>query len=373
MYEGFIYVITNSVNGKQYVGQTIRTINKRWGDHLRKQKYNKDNQYLYTAMHKYGKDNFSIKQIEKIECKAKDELLNTLNQKEIYYIDFYNTRKPNGYNMTDGGVLMPNTFPQKSVCNYDLERNLVHEFESISEAARYYDISESDISFCCHRKKLKIVNGYIWRFKGDDYDVKTIKLNTRVVLQYNLSGNLLHKYNGVQDAEKSTGLHNIGGCCTGKYYTVGGYVWRFLGDDFNKYKVSEQYTIDMYDIEKNFIKSFKSAKEASKETKIPASNITKSCKIDNYTAGGYFWIKSTDDISKKHLSNRSKRFLYYKNDKIYKYDLQENLLKIYSNICIASEETGYTITRILDNCTGKYKICDRKYIFKFEKDIKKSA
>ena len=373
MYEGYIYCIMNKVNGKKYIGQTIRTIKQRWGDHLRKQKYNKDNQYLYTAMQKYGKENFSIQEIEIIKCESKDNLLQLLNEKEVYYINTYNTRKPNGYNMTDGGVLMPNTFPSKPVCNYDLERNLVYEFESISEAARYYDISESDISFCCHRKKLKIVNGYIWRFKGDDYDVKTIELDTKIIIQYDLSVELLHKYNGIQEAEKVTGLHNIGGCCTGKYYTVGGYVWRFSGDDFNKYKVPEQYTIDMYDIDKNFIRSFSSIKEASNKTNIESSNIAKSCNMNNYTAGGYFWIKSTDDISKKYLSNRSKRLLKYKNYKILQYDLQNNLLKIHTNIYNASKNTGYTITKLLDNCTGKYKTCGGKYIFKFDNDVKESA
>ena len=35
-YEGFIYLITNNVNGKQYVGQTIQTIQKRWNSHVGK-------------------------------------------------------------------------------------------------------------------------------------------------------------------------------------------------------------------------------------------------------------------------------------------------------------------------------------------------
>ena len=88
MYEGYIYCIMNKVNGKKYIGQTIRTIKQRWGDHLRKQKYNKDNQYLYTAMQKYGKENFSIQEIEIIKCESKDNLLQLLNEKEVYYINF---------------------------------------------------------------------------------------------------------------------------------------------------------------------------------------------------------------------------------------------------------------------------------------------
>ena len=88
MYEGYIYCITNTVNGKQYIGQTIRTIEQRFKDHINKSKCNKDNQYLYTAMNKYGIENFYVSQLEFISCKTKQELVDELNKKgNILYID----------------------------------------------------------------------------------------------------------------------------------------------------------------------------------------------------------------------------------------------------------------------------------------------
>lgn len=302
MWEGYIYVITNLVNGKQYVGQTIRTIKQRYSDHIRKCKYNKDNQYLYTAMNKYGIENFGIEEIDFISCKTKQKLLDELNQKEIYYISKLNTRKPNGYNMTDGGVLLPNTYIKKPVCNYDLERNFVKEFESIADAARYYNLSQADITHCCRREKVYMVGGFIWRFKGDDYDVKTIKLPTRVIYQYDFFGNFINKYNGIQEAERITHIKNIGSCCKGKYMSVGGYIWRYAEDPFDKYEIPNCYSYDMYDLEMNLIKSFSTSKEAENITGIPFYKIIDACKKSNRKAGGYYWKKT---IVNKPLPQKS--------------------------------------------------------------------
>ena len=57
-YKGYIYKITNLVNGKSYVGQTIRTIEERWKQHIKDSKGNKDDFYLHRAIRKYGKENF---------------------------------------------------------------------------------------------------------------------------------------------------------------------------------------------------------------------------------------------------------------------------------------------------------------------------
>lgn len=88
-----IYLITNTYNGKQYVGQS-KDIIRRWDEHKRAYKYN--NTYLYKAMRKYGIDCFKFEVIE--ECDFHD-----LNDKEKYYIAIYNTMIPHGYNMEPGG------------------------------------------------------------------------------------------------------------------------------------------------------------------------------------------------------------------------------------------------------------------------------
>lgn len=88
---GFIYKITNKVNGKSYIGQTRKSVEFRWRQH----KNSKDNYDLHNAIRKFGEDNFEITTLK--ECDYSE-----LDKWEIYYIAQYNTFR-NGYNMTKGG------------------------------------------------------------------------------------------------------------------------------------------------------------------------------------------------------------------------------------------------------------------------------
>ena len=93
---GIIYKATNKINGKVYIGQTCRTLKVRRAEHLTDGKCLKYNTYFYKAINKYGGDSFVFEEIDKADTKEE------LNEKEIYWISFYDTFK-NGYNSTVGG------------------------------------------------------------------------------------------------------------------------------------------------------------------------------------------------------------------------------------------------------------------------------
>ena len=57
----FIYVITNDVNGKQYVGKTNFSLERRFREHIADSKRERCNKRpLYSAMNKYGVEHFHI-------------------------------------------------------------------------------------------------------------------------------------------------------------------------------------------------------------------------------------------------------------------------------------------------------------------------
>lgn len=86
-----IYLITNIENKKQYVGITKFSIEERFSQHIKRG-------FLLTeAIQKYGEKKFLIELIEEVESAEKAYEL------EQYYIKQYDTKVPNGYNLTDGG------------------------------------------------------------------------------------------------------------------------------------------------------------------------------------------------------------------------------------------------------------------------------
>lgn len=90
---GVIYKITNKINGKSYIGQTV-DFNRRKRNHFNKKEGDKECYAIHQAFFKYGKENFSIEVIEK--C-SKEEL----DEKEKYYIKYFHSHHTeNGYNLT---------------------------------------------------------------------------------------------------------------------------------------------------------------------------------------------------------------------------------------------------------------------------------
>ena len=96
---GYIYKITNKLNNKCYIGQTVKNPEKRFQQHRNNYTKSYFSQIvLYKAFNKYGIENFIFEVIEEVEN-------NKLDEKEKYWIEYYDSYF-NGYNSTLGGKLV---------------------------------------------------------------------------------------------------------------------------------------------------------------------------------------------------------------------------------------------------------------------------
>lgn len=94
---GIIYKISNSINSKVYIGQTIRPLEERLKRHFHDAITYPDSQiHFHRAIRKYGSGVFNIIKIDEANS------LEELNQKEQYWIQYYNSIS-NGYNEALGG------------------------------------------------------------------------------------------------------------------------------------------------------------------------------------------------------------------------------------------------------------------------------
>jgi len=95
-----IYKIT-APNSKQYIGQTISTLDEKIQWYKKSANNDKTNRYIFNSIRKYGIENMKFEVVEESSTWSKKEL----DDKEIYYINkletYYTLGK--GYNMTYGG------------------------------------------------------------------------------------------------------------------------------------------------------------------------------------------------------------------------------------------------------------------------------
>lgn len=126
-----IYKITNLINNKCYIGQSV-DIEKRFRQH--KNNYDNKNEpsydyHLYRSIRKYGIENFKFEIIE--ECDYEK-----LNERETYWIDYYDSYN-NGYNETLGGG------GKLQVDREEFKKYFIENNPSVKEIAEYFDIDRS--------------------------------------------------------------------------------------------------------------------------------------------------------------------------------------------------------------------------------------
>lgn len=139
-----IYKIKNKINGKIYIGQSSN-IEKRWDEHKRAVHYQSQHTYeypLYRAIRKYGIENFDF-------CVIEICSIENLTIREQYWIDFYNSKVPNGYNQEDAVAAK-----RGEKCNFavltdvqakEIIRLLQNTNIPMSEIAEIYNVSGSCI------------------------------------------------------------------------------------------------------------------------------------------------------------------------------------------------------------------------------------
>lgn len=135
-----IYIIKNDINTKVYIGQALDS-EKRFKSHC---KGNYDNSLIDKAIQKYGKQHFWY---EILEAQVEN-----YNERERYWIKYYNSKNPHGYNILNGGQNPPlyrgNEHPNTKISEENvikLKKDLAETQIPLSQLANKYQISKKQV------------------------------------------------------------------------------------------------------------------------------------------------------------------------------------------------------------------------------------
>lgn len=258
-----IYKITNLINNKVYIGQTVRPLQRRWNQHIiDAQNHKNEKNHFHSAIRKYGKQNFKAEVIE--TC-----LEEQLNEKEKYWINFYDSYN-NGYNSTLGGDGMLKHEP----VDINQVSDLINQGFTLEEISKKINVSPKIIS-----RQLK-QNGVYEQLQ------KRIKINknAKPVYQWDNVGNLINIFNSQMDVEQQLGFNHkaISQAIKNKTRSANFY-WTFGEKPEYKHRIAQ------YDLQGNFIKYWKDTAQAGKILHLDPSSIGKCCRGQRYNCGGYIW------------------------------------------------------------------------------------
>ena len=238
-----IYLRTNKVNGKQYVGQTQDFIKREcdWG----KTKTPYAGVYINQARKKYGINNWSVEIL--MECDTQDEL----NYWEKYYIKTLNTKAPNGYNLTDGGEgregykLSKESREKISKAHKGIGLGIKrpdHAERMKGENNPFYGRTHSPETVAkiiaankgkTPHNKGKTYEEQFGKEKAMELKQKCINNNVPVDQIDKITGEVLRTWNSGKDASRELRVEytNINKCTNNKQKTAFGYVWKKIKGD----------------------------------------------------------------------------------------------------------------------------------------------
>ena len=398
---GWIYLHTNKVNFKKYVGQTRR---KDPRDRWQKGKgYLRSQQIFGNAIKSYGWNGFFH---EAFVCPTK-----YLNDVEKHFVGLFKTTDTSfGYNGKEGGEAGRFTSENVLVAidQYDIGGNFMRSWSRISDAAEELNIDGNQLSAAV-KNDLHFACGFLWVLKGYPSPEPYIS-QQRKVSCYKLSGEFLFNCDSLSIASNKTGVtvQNIHNCCVGLRKSANGFMFCYLEDDPpQKYENNVYKKVKQYDLSGKLIKIWDKISDICREYKTNSANICDCCNKKKKTHLGYVWRYADDDESititeskklvvvlvydlngnlleeiqgmsnviKKYGFTREKIGWSIKKNKpignyifvikktgskkkrsgVYQYDLNGKLIKHWNTIKQASNELGINTSSISDACKGRQK------------------
>lgn len=242
-----IYCIENVINHKKYIGQSADIIS-RWGKHKNFLRNNKHcNKKLQNAWNLYGEQSFNFYVLE--ECE-----LDNINDREIYWIDFYNCIN-DGYNLCFGGDgIRGYKHTEEEICKMiqvqhpepvyqiSFDHCIIEEFPSASKAAKKFHLSARTIKDVCRRKNHQhTLGGYIWVWKKEydnglvdwDYYDNFPPISPIPVKCFSFEGLFIKEYSSMYST-KGDGFDSslICSCISRGLYRSQGYIWIKSGEEY---------------------------------------------------------------------------------------------------------------------------------------------
>jgi len=260
---------------------------------------------------------------------------------------------------------------KKIVYQYDINGNLIGQYDGVREASRLTNTSNNNISEICS-KKHKPEGEYYWSYELlKPGNIPEFFIRTKTVYQYNNKKELVGKHNNISEISRQLGIStgNISACCKGKRKHAGGYFWSYTLlspeeiPDFNpdNYKKKIVY---QYNNKKELITKYESINEASRINNLDLRALSRCCnKMKPF--GNFFW--SFELLKPEQIPD------FNENKLIYQCDKDGNIINIYKTLKEASETTKLTKNGIYNALVKRSKSSGGfiwKYINETEKENK---
>lgn len=257
---GYVYRVYCLTTSKSYIGITTQDIDRRWSQHKNESTGDEGLRlnHFHMAIRKYGWDQFEKTILLKLESDTLENLVESLNQLETFYIEKYDSYN-NGYNSTLGGGGIISDSVYKKVLVFNENGDFIKECESRKAAAEEFNVMQQNVSDCCSRKILSSgwKDGLRLIFRNEDdiiteedlIKIKKARKNQPVPVRcYDFyTGEILGEYESIVQASEETGVSKdgISSCSLLKTKSTvkGGkkLVWRKLQDTYEPKYIIEAF------------------------------------------------------------------------------------------------------------------------------------
>lgn len=355
-----VYITTNQVNNKIYVGVHGTETPEKFDGYLGggiyinspKSYQNQVTAFAY-AVTKYGPKNFTRKVIQVFD--TLDEALKL--EAKIVNIKFL--ERTDTYNIALGGGYPPD--PSKHIYQYDLEGNPIKEWDNIKSITNFYSINKDRIRMTINDKR-SFDASYWSEEKFIKLDVREYRPSSRgSIRQYTTNGIFLKSFFNTTEAAKELDIdrRKISNAIYGKY-SVSGYWFLKEGETIESYldgSIKKDPKIYIYNLDGSFNKEYENISAIKKEFKFNKNDIKRAIK-NNSKFQDYYWSYT----KYANILKENPEILENVPRKVYQYTMEGDFVKEWDSITSCKKE----YPSVLQVCLGNRNHC-KKFKFSFDK------